>query len=974
LKSQNNSKISKKMKKLSLILLLLFCSLSLFSQQLAFPGAEGFGKYATGGRGGIVIEVTNLNDAGPGSLRAAIENSSTRTIVFKVSGTIYLKSTLNINYGNVTIAGQTAPGDGITLAGYNFRIKANNVIIRYIRARLGDKELQEADAFTCTGQSNIIIDHCSFSWSVDEAASAYSNQNFTMQWCIISESLYNSIHSKGAHGYGGIWGGSRASFHHNLFAHNTSRNPRFNGARYNSGSWQEIVDYRNNVIYNWGFNSAYGGEPSEIDGIKASINMVGNYYKAGPATSTGSIRYRIVSPDPQGTEYSYWYIDSNYVEGYPNATQDNWTYGVQNVTDAVKEQIKSTTPFSFDITTHHTAEEAYAAVLLNAGATLPRRDTIDRRIVYEVEHGVAFYGGSFGAGKGIIDSQDDVGGWPRLFSAPAPADRDHDGMPDQWEIENGLNPDNPADRNGDANADGYTNLEEYLNSIVTFPNFIYPPEELNAELTDIREITLTWTNNATGDYSILIERKSTGVYEIIDTLPAETKSYIDTALQYETTYTYRIRAFSLFDTSIYSNESAATTLSETGLPLPASLPGPSDGKNYVKTSQVLTWKKGVGSNSHLVYFGTTNPPALIAEIYNTFYQPDELEWGKTYYWRVDEKNAYGTTEGPVWSFTTRESLSPRMVGYWKLDQGSPTPDSSGYNNHGNLIHYNPPFYSTDAAINNSLIFNGIDQYVEIPHNWVFDFEKGPFTISFWMKQMPDEVNSTVEYRYVIKGSHNANSELNHSGKRYEVYYKPEKTSFRFAVDDDAVKSEVSASPANFVTGKWVHVAAIRDTLEKKIKLYANAVLESEADDLTGDISQEENLYFGYCVDFGSWFKGKLDDIRLFNYALTNTEIDALYKLGPHESKVIENEFVTSNELIFPNPSSDKIRISLINPASDNIIFYLHDISGKIVLSKTLQLNNTNAFDIDISTLPCGTYIATLITGQHSSHSRLIIMR
>jgi len=962
------------MKKLIFLVVFLSGCIGLFAQPLAFPSAEGFGKHTTGGRGGIVIEVTNLNDAGPGSLRAAIENSSTRTIVFRVSGTIYLKSTLNINYGNVTIAGQTAPGDGITLAGYNFRVKANNVIIRYIRVRLGDKELQEADAFTCTGQSNIIIDHCSFSWSVDEAASAYSNQNFTMQWCIISESLYNSIHSKGAHGYGGIWGGSRASFHHNLFAHHTSRNPRFNGARYNSGSWQEIVDYRNNVIYNWGFNSAYGGEPSEIDGIKASINMVGNYYKAGPATSTGSIRYRIVSPDPQGTEYSYWYIDSNYVDGYPNATQDNWTYGVQNVTAAIKEQIKSTSPFPFDITTHHTAEEAYAAVLLNAGATLPRRDTIDRRIIYEVENGVAFYGGSYGAGKGIIDSQEDVGGWPKLFSAPATADRDHDGMPDQWETDNGLDPDNPADRNGDNDGNGYTNLEEYLNSIVTFRNFIYPPDNLNAELTDIRAITLTWNNNATGNYGIFVERKSTGGFETIDTLPEGTTVYTDTALQFETTYTYRLRAFSPADTSIYSNTSQATTLSETGLPLPAALPDPPDGKEHVKTSQILAWKKGVGSSTHVVYFGSSNPPDSISEITGTYFQPPALEPGKTYYWRVDEKNAYGITTGTLWRFSTRELLNPQMVGYWKLDQGSPTPDSSGYNNHGNLIHFNPPIYSVDAAIKNALVFNGIDQYIEVPHNWVFDFEKGPFTISYWMKQMPDEVNSTTEYRYIIKGSHNANTELNRSGKRYEIYYKPEKSSFRFAIDDDLVKSEISADPSHFVTGEWVFVTAIRDTVLHKLKLYANSVLQGEADDLTGDISQEENLYFGYCVDFGSWFKGKLDDIRLFNYALNLTEIEALNKLGPYQSHIAENDDNNSDFLIYPNPATDKVQVKLSKPASDNVLLYLHNLSGKMVMQKTLHLKSNDNFIFDVSTLSAGTYIVTLITGLDSLHNRLFIIR
>ncbi|MBN2763684.1 MAG: hypothetical protein JXR41_11385, partial [Bacteroidales bacterium] len=557
---------------------------SVNAQQPAFPGAEGFGKYATGGRGGIVLEVTNLNDAGAGSLRAAIENSNTRTIVFRVSGTIYHQSVLQIRNGNVTIAGQTAPGDGITLAGYNLRVDADNVIIRYIRSRLGDINAQEADAFSCRDQNNIIIDHCSFSWSVDETASAYGNKNFTMQWCIISESLYSSVHFKGQHGYGGIWGGSKASFHHNLLAHHSSRNPRFNGARYYTG-WNEIVDHRNNVIYNWGGNSAYGGEPNEYDGNKAGINMVANYYKPGPATRS-SVSYRIVSPDADTSfnSYSNWYIDSNYVFGHENATNDNWTYGVQEITQTIKDQIRSATPFLFDITTQHTAEEAYEAVLQHAGASLPRRDTIDNRIVWEVANQTALYGGTYGTARGIIDSQDDVGGYPVLFSAPAPTDRDHDGMPDQWEMDNCLNPDLASDRNGDANSDGYTNIEEYLNSIVTFRDFIRPPTNLFAELSDIRAITLTWHDNASNESGFFIERKDAGDYTVVDTVNENTVLYTDTALQFETAYTYRIRAFSADDTSVYSNASGTSTLSESGLPLQASLPFPANGAELVKTS------------------------------------------------------------------------------------------------------------------------------------------------------------------------------------------------------------------------------------------------------------------------------------------------------------------------------------------------------------------------------------------------------
>jgi hypothetical protein len=419
------------------------------AQQLAFPGAEGFGRFTTGGRGGSVIEVTNLNDSGAGSLRAAIETAGARTVVFRISGTIELQSELHINNGDITIAGQSAPGDGVCIKNYPLIILADNVIIRYLRIRPGDGSKLPVDAISCIGNRNIMIDHCSFSWGIDEVASFYDNENSTVQWCLVSESLNHSYHPKGDHGYGGIWGGKGASFHHNLLAHHSSRNPRFNGSRTHHEPEKEIVDFRNNVIYNWGFNSAYGGEAG-------NYNLIANYYKYGPATKD---KNRIVEPwDGNGK----WYIVDNLVYGFPEITANNWAGGVQG---SFVEQVRINSPHSFAPVVTQSAKQAYELVLADVGAVLPKRDSIDIRIIKEVKTGTATYGGVWGVGSGIIDSQTQVGGYPKYNSTPAPKDTDHDGMPDDWEIAHGLNLSNPDDRNDDQDDDGYTNLEEYLNRL-----------------------------------------------------------------------------------------------------------------------------------------------------------------------------------------------------------------------------------------------------------------------------------------------------------------------------------------------------------------------------------------------------------------------------------------------------------------------------------------------------------------------------
>ncbi|UCS92867.1 pectate lyase [Echinicola marina] len=446
----------------------------------AFPGAEGYGQYTTGGRGGKVYYVSKLtDDNSQGTLRYALNQSGTRTIVFNIGGTIELNSTLTISRGNVTIAGQTAPGGGITLRNYPVTINADNVIIRYLRFRMGDTAQQEGDALGGRFHKDIIIDHCSMSWSTDECVSFYANENFTLQWCIIAESLRNSVHGKGAHGYGGIWGGRYASFLHNLLAHHDSRNPRLGEEAGKAFALTDLVDLRNNVLYNWGNNAAYGGEAM-------NVNIVNCYYKPGPASPSGSKRNRIMSIDKNkvvGTEvYDIWgkfYIDGNVVHGSNQTSEDNWTYGVFNqfhgsygtVSEVDKNSMKMDVPHEqegYTVTTH-SAAEAYELVLHFAGANL-KRDAVDARIIANVKNGDYDHEGSMGSTYGIIDTQSDVGGWPDLEAGEPVTDTDGDGMPDEWETANELDPINAEDGKKIKTGTPYTYLEVYLNSLINdFP-------------------------------------------------------------------------------------------------------------------------------------------------------------------------------------------------------------------------------------------------------------------------------------------------------------------------------------------------------------------------------------------------------------------------------------------------------------------------------------------------------------------------
>ncbi len=440
---------------------------------VAFPGAEGFGKFTIGGRGGKIMIVTNLDDDGEGSFRKAATAKGSRIVVFTISGTIHLNSPLSIK-GDITIAGQSAPGDGICIADHPVSLGGNNIIIRYLRFRMGDKNQNKGmvngsghdDAFGGTRRNNIIIDHCSLSWSTDEVFSVYAGDSTTLQWNLIAEPLNYSYHFETGdkdyehHGYGGIWGGRHLSAHHNLFAHCNNRNPRFDGIR---NVPEENVDYRNNVIYNWGSNNIYAGEGG-------NYNIVNNYFKYGPSTSK-NVRYRIANPGRRETvpaiPFGKWYVDGNYVDEAAAVTKNNWL-GVDMGNGGTEDDKKNTVvdkPIAAEAIPVQTATDAYEAVLQFVGASF-KRDTLDERIINDVKNRTGRFidvQGGFPHGTAYELT---VNAWPALKAAPAPTDTDKDGMPDEWEKKNGLNPNDASDASQIKLHSFYTNIEVFINSLV----------------------------------------------------------------------------------------------------------------------------------------------------------------------------------------------------------------------------------------------------------------------------------------------------------------------------------------------------------------------------------------------------------------------------------------------------------------------------------------------------------------------------
>ncbi|GAB2943880.1 hypothetical protein GCM10027048_05770 [Hymenobacter coalescens] len=882
------------------------------AQTVAFPGADGFGRFATGARGVAarsVYVVTNLNDSGPGSFRDAVSQPG-RVVTFAVGGIIRLQSNVQVA-PNVTIAGQTAPGDGIVL--FNKRVTftgASNSIARFLRIRLGATDNQGNDASGLSQGSNIILDHMSFSWGMDEVFSinwdgkGTAPDNITIQNSIIGQGLHKVNHSAG--GLIQTPDGGKVSLLQNLYISNKTRNPKVKG----------INEFVNNVVYDWGngnrlgnqLNYGWSGDAYIMGGSAgvSEVNIINNYFVGGPLTPPSK-----TTPFSRGTGTFYLYGAGNYFDndrdGQLNGTLVPYdTVGYPGIVGAgFRPQ-----PFAYPAAAPRlTAVQAYQHVIDSAGACYPRRDQVDGLMIDEVR--------SKGTQGYYVYNESDLpfanGGLGEVFGAPTPPDSDQDGMPDSWETSHGLNPQNAADAVAFSTAQpAYLNVEVYVNSLIKTPApaFVKPPTgvQLLATSTELpapsSEVTLSWTDNATTETHFVLERSTNGTsYAVIAQPAADATSYSDAGLTPNTTYYYRLKTVTPTTESAYSTVATVRTPALPSAPGLAASPTPADGLQYADLTAggiQLKWTGSANTTSFGVYFGTS-PGALtkradVAYAAAPSYTVPGLADNTTYYWRVDAINAKGVTEGPVWSFRTTGSVVPEMVGHWAFDEtqadGLQILDQSSYQNHGVLgLDDDDQSIRVPGKENGALNFATADPsryVVRIPHQDQLYLDRNSFSLSFWMKADPATLPQTNnESAYLLcKGSITRNAATGATGKRFDIEFKNRQ--LRFAIDDDVNKDELQTDGTLFYSGQWVHVVAIRDVPNKKLLLYQNGTLIKEITTKANGIGETSALIIGNIgeLEFAATanapapYTGQLDELKVFNYVLSAQDIIRLRHAGP----------------------------------------------------------------------------------------------
>nr|WP_294906721.1 LamG-like jellyroll fold domain-containing protein [uncultured Lacibacter sp.] len=901
---------------IGLLLLQLFSFQFLNAQTLAFPEADGFGRYAQGARANPtrqVYIVTNLNDAGAGSFRDAVSQPG-RIVVFAVGGIITLQSDVVVS-ANCTIAGQTAPGDGIVI--YNKRVTftgASNTICRYLRFRLGATGNSGKDASGLANGSNMILDHMSFAWGMDEVFSinwdgkGTAPDNITVQNSIIAQGLHRENHSAG--GLIQTPDGGKVSLLKNLYISNKTRNPKVKG----------VNEFVNNVVYNWGngnrlgptMNYGWSGEAYIMGGSSgvSEVNIINNYFMSGPLTPPSE-----ASPFSRGTGSFFLYGAGNYYDNNRNGILDGdevpYNSSATGYPGIADEGFK-TSPFPYPAANPTmSAAQAYDYVMNNAGSNYPRRDQLDGLLISEV------------ASKGVdgfyVYRETDLpftnGGVGQVFNAPAPTDTDKDGMPDAWEDANGLNKNNAADAiTFSTSMPQYLNIEVYINSLVNTaaPEFLKHPTAVNLTASSFElpapnsKVVVKWTDNADNETNFVIERSENGTtFTEIAQPAANATTYDDvTNLLPNKIYYYRMKAVAGSLESAYSPVVAVTTPPIASAPTVTGNPSPATNSQQVEPangSVKLTWSGSSNTVSYAVFFGAAadnlTQAGTVAYSASPSFTVNNLTEYTNYYWRVDATNAKGTTTGNVWTFRTTKTFPLGLIGHWSFDEteGIDIIDSSEYANHG-ILGLDDDDLSIRVAgkINGAIDFAtaSVDKYVvSIPHKDHLYLNRTPFSISFWMKapasMLPPDNNSSS---YLLcKGSITKNTTTGATGKRFDIEFKNKE--FRFAIDDDVTKYELTTSGVPFFVNDWVHVVIVRDTAAKRLRVYNNGQLIKEQATGTGaaqSIGEESDFILGNIGELEflattnkpAPYKGMLDEFKVYNYVLKDVDVLKLFHTSP----------------------------------------------------------------------------------------------
>ncbi|MGQ7947621.1 LamG-like jellyroll fold domain-containing protein [Flavobacterium sp. WC2509] len=989
-----------------LLKLFMFCAVitsygNLHSQTLAFPEATGFGRNTLGARGysnPAIYLVTNLDDSGTGSFRDAVSKPG-RFVIFKVGGVIKLNSAVAVA-ANTTIAGQTALGEGIVLLGKVSFSGSSNTIARYIRIRYGDTT-QGQDASGISNGANIILDHMTFTWGTDEVFSinwdskGTSPDNITLQNCIIGQGLHRHNHSAG-----GLMqpSGGKISLIGNLYICNKTRNNKIKG----------INEFVNNVVYNWGnYGNTYGhaesGDAYIMGGDSAGssdVNIINNYFIGGPNTSS-----TVSTPFNRGNSNFSLYGSGNYFDNNKNGVLDG-TLVPADLTGYPVEDASSilSVPYDYPMkNTTLTAQDAYDKIVLSVGASYPRRDQVDELMISDLK--------TKGTTATYVYAQSDLtkqfgfinGGAGHVYGAPAPLDTDNDGMPDAWEDANGLNK-NSADALAISSTNApYLNIEVYINGLtnVTPSDFIIPPSSttftnvVSTESPAASSLTVKWGDNATNEDNYVLERSTDGTnFTIINTLGANVISYNDSGLVPNTQYYYRVKATNSTESSVYSIVTSVTTPPIPSAPSKASAPNPSTGTNNIQLTSgnlSLKWSGSTNTLTYSVYFGTDalNLTKLADVAYSAAasYQLTGLGTSTNYYWRIDASNAKGTITGDVWNF---RALTPELVGHWPFKEaageGEQIVDITSYANNGQLdATFDNNTVRVPEKANNAINFGTLlpnKLMVSIPNQDHLLFDKNSFTVSFWMKADASLIPAGTTSAYILcKGSITKNTTTGATGKRFDVEVKSNQ--LRFAIDDDITKKEITSTLAatKYYTGDWVNVVIMRDVINHKLRIYTNGV--SSAVDLdetavTG-IAEATDLVIGnigalelYANTTPAPYKGLIDELQIFNYALTAPQVSSLYS-----QVFLNNEKFNQNKTsvtVYPNPVEDKIFINIPNYKESSVIATLIDITGKTILKEKVITTGNGLFTLNIGTQKTsGIYILN-VSGENLDKNFKIIIK